>query len=305
MTKRYRNISDLPVDISKIVFKYDYYLTGKRKLIFEDKEGVSNAFLLSDNRLVLTSVDGIITIIDLKTNKLQLQFEPHESESKYICSLPNGLFATSSYDKKIKIWDSNELRDKLTFNKHIDFMDSLPDGRIIFRLFTDKMVNIWNVGISVLEPLISVNEDDKIFLCSQQLIFRGSKIQTVYDIINKKSFSINIQDSWNIKKIYLALPNNHLLFNVSNYEIEIWDLNSQMRKKQFTMDDEIQSIALLPNNNLLIRLLNHNTDRIVSYNLETLKVESILLETQNIVKLLDNADSKIVFVEKSEVYILV
>lgn len=305
--QRYRNIPDLPIEISKIVFKYDYFITGKRKLIFRDENNeydILNAFLLSNNKLLYSFIDGSFKLLDLHTNTIQLSATT-DIEMTNACSLLDGRFATTSLYRTIKIWNlDTEPEQILTLNSRVGFMGVLPDGRIVFKLNNDTIVNIWNINTSKPQILTTIDMDDTISLCNEYLIIANSKTITFYNVLNEKSFSINNRLSRDVlHQCYTALPNNCIAFNITPHRIQIWNLRTQIKVDDFTLNEmnAIHLIVLLPNNNLLIKGLH---EKIIIWNPETSRVEIEFPSQHKMILFIGVSLGKIIFIEANSIYTL-
>ena len=84
---------------------FDYKIT---KTLKYHKKCVNYLLLLKDNRLASVSDDNYLIIYNIYKNVIDLQIEIHSNPVKYITQFDDGIIATTSLDKSIKLFTINE-----------------------------------------------------------------------------------------------------------------------------------------------------------------------------------------------------
>ena len=74
----------------------------------EHKEGVDSiTFSSGSDKLIFSSKDSMIQVVDLKDNELERVLQGHTDKINYVCmNKEETLIASASADKTIKLWDA-------------------------------------------------------------------------------------------------------------------------------------------------------------------------------------------------------
>ena len=115
-----------------------------------------------DSSRVLLGIDCEIKILDFASKYPTCLFTEHEGCINVLLRLSNGLFASASQDKSIKVWDMNVPRSKATLIGHKSTIwtmceiTKLDNTIKIASGGDDKQVIIWNIEENKLESVLVI-----------------------------------------------------------------------------------------------------------------------------------------------------
>jgi len=106
--------------------------------------------VLSKGNLASGSYDEIIMIwqkINETSFKLSKTLTEHTSKLTSLVALPNNIFASSSEDKTIRIWDQNSYECIYVLNDHTDWVKSLAvlQNEYLISISSDKTIIVWDI----------------------------------------------------------------------------------------------------------------------------------------------------------------
>ena len=148
--------------------------------------------LLKDNRLASVSDDNYLTVYNLIKNIIDIQIEIHPSPVKYITQFDDGILATTSVDKSIKLFtinDNNEIKTIQSLYGH-----SGPVYKII------KLTNNYFVSCGEDQNIKLWNKENGIYINSINLFLN----------INQINNNINYNNEQFIRPNAIPLNNNNL-----------------------------------------------------------------------------------------------
>ena len=223
----------------------------KTKTLSYHKKCVNYLLLLKDNRLASVSDDNNLIVYNLTKNEIELQIEIHSSPVKYITQFDDGIIATTSLDKSIKLFTINE-------NNEIKTIQSLyghsgPVYKII------KLTNNYFASCGEDQNIKLWNKENDIYNNTINIHLDGLQINNNNNInMNKRRIHNNNRNT--IMKYYdiLQIKENEIItlgndFNNSgNDSIYFWNFVTQQNIADINFQNNYNDNTTVKNNNIIL-----------------------------------------------------
>ena len=212
--------------------------------------------LTKDEKRLFTIGDKDIICWDIKTGKEIQRFYGHSDNIQSLCLSPNELkLATSSYDKTIKIWDTQTGNLITTLSSHEEY----PDNVFFFHQNSDRLVSVCNFrGENEVivwdlingKTLFQFKGDIAIISNNDQILFVGNSDENIIS-----SYSILTGQKIND---YSGLTESDIRFNTKSIIYSL-DLNSDNTKLLAAGGDGVPIVWDVNSSLQLLRLQGHKT----------------------------------------------
>jgi WD40 repeat protein len=246
---------------------------------FLDMVDINNINEQYDSKIIIdTEVYSKGSLKSLKGSKI---IGKHKDAINSMILLPNGMIASASNDKTIKIWDINNSICIKSLEGHTDNINILVllSNGMIASGSSDNTIKIWdyvNENICILSitnicPYSSLLVLNDVHFVSADL---NGKIKMFDNQRNYKFINFTQAHSSNITSL-IKLKNNHFASGSTDYKIKIWNRNLTLINTLRNYST-INALMLLPNGSLLAGL-NNKTYKV--WNCENVYKEMKLLTT--------------------------
>ena len=251
------NINESNYINKKIDYENNFYKFSKNnifdfkitKTLNYHKKCVNYLLLLKDNRLASVSDDNYLIVYNLTKNTIDLQIEIHSNPVKYITQFDDGIIATTSLDKSIKLFTINE-------NNEIKTIQSLyghsgPVYKIIkltnnyfASCGEDPNIKLWNKENDIYNNLINIHLDGLQINNNNNMKMRKNQINNrnrqmkYYDIIQIKENEI----------ITLGYDYN----NSGNDNLYFWNFITQQNIANINFQNNYNDNTIVKNNNIIL-----------------------------------------------------
>jgi WD repeat-containing protein 61 len=126
-----------------------------------------NKFILStafsaDGKLATAGLDGVVNLIDLKTQQILHKLDAHAVPIRSVCFSPDGdLLYTASDDRHVSIYSINTgtLVNSFSHPGMVFSVDSSPNKRHFAVGCSDYSVNVWDLGMQKLLEKFETHAD--------------------------------------------------------------------------------------------------------------------------------------------------
>ncbi|NEO24022.1 trypsin-like peptidase domain-containing protein [Moorena sp. SIO4A5] len=212
-------------------------------------------------RIVSSSLDGMLCLWDLQGNPIGQPFQEHKVAIRSVVFHPNGkVIVSGNDDGKLELWDLEGTLIK-SFQGHNNWVTALafsPDGKFIVSGCFDKTLRLWNlqgkpIGAPFLgheAPITSVT-----FTTNGKYIVSGSRDTTVR-LWNLQGKSIKLpftEDDYEVNSVAFNPQKTLIACGNEGGRIVLWDLEELKITSSFSAHDQsICSIAFSPDGKWII-----------------------------------------------------
>ena len=226
---------------------FDFKIT---KTLNYHKKCVNYLLLLKDNRLASVSDDNYLIVYNLTKNAIDLQIEIHSNPVKYITQFDDGIIATTSLDKSIKLFTINE-------NNEIKTIQSLyghsgPVYKIIkltnnyfASCGEDPNIKLWNKENDIYNNSINIHLD------GLQINNNNNNMNMRKNQINNRNRQMKYYDIIQIKEneiITLGYDYN----NSGNDNLYFWNFITQQNIANINFQNNYNDNTIVKNNNIIL-----------------------------------------------------
>ncbi|CAD8185955.1 unnamed protein product [Paramecium pentaurelia] len=190
-------------------------------------------FSSSENEIINGSSKGIITFLDISTQKIQSNIKGHLSSITALAIFPNqeNIILSGAMDSQVKLWDSRSKIAGFTLRAHTLSISALvvsPDGKLLASGSNDGSVKIWDIHQQKL--MATFNESDSSITCLQfnpfdKAIATASDDGCVryWDLDKYNQISSTKPDKQTVYSIRFCNEGKSLL-SAQNFSFKCWDL---------------------------------------------------------------------------------
>ncbi|CAD8205484.1 unnamed protein product [Paramecium pentaurelia] len=190
-------------------------------------------FSSSENEIINGSSKGIITFIDISTQKIQTNIKGHLSSITSLAIFPNQehIVLSGAMDSQVKLWDSRSKTAGFTLKAHTLSISALvvsPDGKLLASGSNDGSVKIWDIHQQKL--LATFNESDSSITCLQfnpldKAIATASDDGCIkyWDLDKYNQISSTKPDKQTVYSIRFCNEGKSLI-SAQNFSFKFWDL---------------------------------------------------------------------------------
>lgn len=254
LDKRKQQINKrLSKDISSMVYKYDYYFSGKVKHFIDGSIPIKNLRKLSEN-IIVGITDTQISFWDTKNIEKKMYIDYNEMDCLEVLSETRVIVSNSTED--LVIWDIKDTEEpQRILSDHDDIINEilkLPNGNIV-SASDDRTLKIWNPKNGQLIYTLTGHTDyvKHISLIDDNHIVSGSSDATlrIWNITTGKCEFVLRGHTDNINCIVIF--KDKIISGSADTTIKIW--NSKTGLLEQTLLDHIFGItSMILNNNYLI-----------------------------------------------------
>lgn len=189
----------------------------------------------TDDYLISACDDGIICVWQgLECVKV---FNKHTSNITDVCVSPdNKWIASSSYDGTVRVWDLQWGQQKHVLRGHVnEVMCVMIHREYIISGSADHTIGVWNMGTGQLVCKLEKDTDVIYCLCiiDDSHFASGSKDGTIR-VWNLTTFQSEYILRTGFNSVYtLRSSPSHIVSQLANHTIQVWDINSRKRAHQF------------------------------------------------------------------------
>ncbi|CAD8079732.1 unnamed protein product [Paramecium primaurelia] len=190
-------------------------------------------FSSSENEIINGSSKGIITFLDISTQKIQSNIKGHLSSITALAIFPNqeNIILSGAMDSQVKLWDSRSKIAGFTLRAHTLSISALvvsPDGKLLASGSNDGSVKIWDIHQQKL--MATFNESDSSITCLQfnpfdKAIATASDDGCIryWDLDKYNQISSTKPDKQTVYSIRFCNEGKSLL-SAQNFSFKCWDL---------------------------------------------------------------------------------
>ena len=126
---------------------WDYYKGECIDILSGHEKNIFCLIKLNNGKLCSGGADKIIKIWDLKEKKCEVDLKGHQSWIKSLYELKDGKIISGSDDKTIKIWENNkEIKELKGHEESVKSLCSIEDDKYLISSSFDKKINIWDLN---------------------------------------------------------------------------------------------------------------------------------------------------------------
>ncbi|CAD8103798.1 unnamed protein product [Paramecium sonneborni] len=190
-------------------------------------------FSSSENEIINGSSKGIITFVDISTQKIQQNIKGHLSSITSLAIFPNkdNIVLSGAMDSQVKLWDSRSKTVGFTLRAHTLSISALvvsPDGKLLASGSNDGSVKIWDINQQRL--MATFSESDSSITCLQfnpldKAIATASDDGCIryWDLDKFNQISQTKPDKQPIYSIRFCNEGKSLV-STQNFSLKCWDL---------------------------------------------------------------------------------
>ncbi|CAK75740.1 unnamed protein product (macronuclear) [Paramecium tetraurelia] len=190
-------------------------------------------FSSSENEIINGSSKGIITFVDISTQKIQSNIKGHLSSITALAIFPNqeNMVFSGAMDSQVKLWDSRSKTAGFTLRAHTLSISTLavsPDGKLLASGSNDGSVKIWDIHQQKL--MATFNESDSSITCLQfnpldKAIATASDDGCIryWDLDKYNQISSTKPDKQTVYSIRFCNEGKSLI-SAQNFSFKCWDL---------------------------------------------------------------------------------
>ncbi|KAI8817138.1 WD40-repeat-containing domain protein [Fimicolochytrium jonesii] len=195
------------------------------------------AFSHNGNYLASASRDTRVAIWSLQEWSLMHTLCGHTKAVTYLAWSPDDTkLLTASSDTYLRLWNVTTGECPIEYSRHTDGVTAcawLPDGQRFVSASVDKNIYLWNIegdilhkwaGIRVMD--LTVSRDGAVMLAVYEKHLR------MYTLEDKAETGL-ITESDCITSVAIAEDGHHVLVNLSNEEVHLWDLRQKRLVRKY------------------------------------------------------------------------
>ncbi len=191
--------------------------------------------VLSKGNLASGSYDEIIMIwqkINETSFKLSKTLTEHTSKLTSLVALPNNIFASSSEDKTIRIWDQNSYECIYVLNDHTDWVKSLAvlQNEYLISISSDKTIIVWNIlnSFSRITNTQTFTELWSLSLFSNDTFITGDSVGSLklWDMNSLEISFMTELDKNSNETSSIIFYQNYLITGHLDGLIKVWEMDS-------------------------------------------------------------------------------
>ena len=252
-------------DLVKIVVEYANGLEGECVLDIKSQVGsVYSIAALSGNLLAMAGESKNICVFD-SDGVPRGTLDGHTGRVRVLCALSDGRLASGSYDKTIRIWNTDVAMCLITLVGHSDSVEALailPEGQLASGSH-DKTIRIWDVDVRCsnevggvcIRVLTGHTESVGALAVMRGTLASGSNDTAIrlWDVATGICLRTLEGRNTGVNSL-VVLPGGRLASGSYDGTVSVWDVDGGAEApllKLVSHNDSIRSLAVLPGGQLV------------------------------------------------------